>query len=309
MSIFTNLLEKLRLVRRLPARPRPAVLELRLGSRVLRFASPREFEFGCAGRTSVPAAKFGDMLSQSAADLEQEARGIRELERRFVLVLEKCLADVTSLSGQLRDLGAKIFSKDHGWRDLMAQLMVLGPAHDEYKKIALVKYMQYLAARQDLASIIYSARTSRALGNEDAPPAPEPQPIGTRETVIFDLMQIQDTHRLVNPFERLPRGETVEVHVPRGEGVEILLSKHRFRLVVDGDVKLIDESGHEYRIPPGRHSVGRHTGNDIPIDNALRSVSRKHLIVEPDPDGAVRLTDVSAHGTFVPPQYVVHTVH
>lgn len=290
--------------------PAAAPLQLTLGSRQLRFSSPREFEFACAGRTSVPAAKFGEMLGQGAADLEREARGIRDLERRFVGVLEKCLADVTSISVHLRDLGAKIFSKDHGWREIMAQMMTLGAAHDEYKKIALVKYMQYLAARQDLASIIYSAKTARTLGGDEAEAPPvEPQPIGSRETVIFDLMQIEDSHRLINPFERLPRGETVAVHVPRGEGVEILLSKHKFRLVIDGEVKLIDEAGHEYRIPPGRHSVGRHNGNDIPIDNAYRSVSRKHLIVEPETDGAVRLTDVSAHGTFVPPQFVVHTLH
>ncbi|MCC7412570.1 MAG: FHA domain-containing protein [Gammaproteobacteria bacterium] len=294
--------------RRLYGHP-PAPLTLVIGRRRFSFAQPREFEFGCAGRTAVPAAKFGELMRQPAAELRHEAEGIRQVEKQLVTVLERGLENPATVAGRIRDLGVKLFSKDHGWRDIMAALALLGPEHDEYKKIALVKYLQYLAARQDLLGIIHAAKTDVRLEaaddsfGESAAPA-----IGAAETMIFDLTQVASGPRLVNAFERLPRGETVEIRLPRGKSIEILLSRHPFKLVADGGYKLVDAAGHEYPLGDRRGCVGRHAGNDIAIDNAYRSVSRKHLIVEPQVDRLL-LTDISAHGTFVPPQFVHHTVH
>jgi hypothetical protein len=88
-----------------------------------------------------------------------------------------------------------------------------------------------------------------------------------------------------------------------------MMSKYRFRLTASDGIKIIDEAGHEYRLVRGRNAVGRHINNEVNIDNAYRSVSRKHLIAEPYAEHSVALTDLSAHGTFVPPQFLEHTVH
>ena len=44
-----------------------------------------------------------------------------------------------------------------------------------------------------------------------------------------------------------------------------------------------------------------------PPDASLRDVSRKHLIVETDGSNRLRLTDISSHGTSLPPKFLDHT--
>jgi hypothetical protein len=46
--------------------------------------------------------------------------------------------------------------------------------------------------------------------------------------------------------------------------------------------------------------VGRGLGNDISLEGESRSVSRRHLVIEPLEDHRVRLVDVSAQGTYIP---------
>lgn len=295
------------LSRRRPTAPR---LVLELGGRRLEIRGPREFEFACAGRITVPAARYGELMRLPPVELEREASGIRKVERQLLEVLEPGTGDPTGAGTHLRDLGLKLFSKDHRWREIIEALNALGPAYDVYRRIAVVKYSQYLAARQEIIAVIYAAKSHREIEQAEAAEVEQAaRGIGTRETVVFDLMQIQDSHRFVNPFERLPRGETVEVRVPRGEGVEILLSKHSFRLRAGDGLTLVDDAGHVYPLLPGRNSVGRHINNDVAIDAAYRSVSRRHLIAEPHGADTVLITDLSSHGTFVPPEYVHHTVH
>jgi hypothetical protein len=326
MSFIDNIRSRLSSggVRRAPAIA-ASPLVLRLGSHELRFQSPREFEYACSGRTTVPSGKYEEMLRLSAEDLEHEVVGIREVEKRIVNVIERSLESPQTAGANIRELGAQLFSKDHGWRGLMSALSGLGPEHDEYKKIALVKYMQYLGARQELANIVFAAKAERAepaaegiAEQAQASPTPARQPppesipadaIDANHTVMFDVSRLNEATRLLNPFERLPRGETVVVTIPEGGAVEFMMSKYRFRLTAADGIKIVDESGHEYRLVRGRNAVGRHVNNEVNIDNAYRSVSRKHLIAEPYDARSVALTDLSAHGTFVPPQFVTHTVH
>jgi len=284
---------------------------IKLGNNEYSFASVAAFEFTAAGRTAIPLEKFTDMIRMPAAELRHEANGIRQVERNFIEVLEKCLERPESCGAFIRELGVKSYSKDHEWRDIMNALNDLGPQFDDYKKVALVKYLQYLGSRQEILNWLYQAHTSKSVVDEDEmleTHAAETRGIGTKETVIFDLMQIDDSHRFVNPFERLPRGETVVLRLPEGASVEILLSKHRFKLVAGEDYLLLDDAGHQYPVTDGRNIVGRHVGNQIHIDNNYRSVSREHLILELTEDRKLRVTDLSSHGTFVPPEFV-ETVH
>lgn len=287
---------------------RPAVrgLDLQIGNIQYSFHAPRDFEFALAGKIAVPVTKFTELLKLPADELLREGKAIRKVEKQFVQVLEQCLEEPTLVGGLLRDLGTKLFSKDHNWRDIINGLNSAGPRGDEYKKIALVKYMQYLASRQEVLNMLYAQATDRRVEENDelSSEAEPPQGIGMKSTVIFDLMQIEDSHRFVNPFERLPRGQTVNLRIAPGDSVDIMLSKHKFSLIAGDPCVLVDPAGKRSALRSGKNRIGRHVDNDVPVDTAYRSVSRKHLIVEPMPGDLVRLTDLSAHGTFVPPEYV-----
>ncbi len=286
-------------------------LVLHIGQHDYTFRALCDFEFATAGRTAIPLQKFTDMIRLPAPELLHEANGIRQVERQFIGILEKCIEDPENTGALIRDVGVKAFSNDHEWRDIIAGLNPLGPEFDEYKKVALVKYLQYLGSRQELLNMLYRARTSKPFTDQDVIPevAEDMRGIGTKDTVIFDLMQLEESHRFINPYERLPRGEAVTLRLPKGATVEILLSKHRFKLIAGEKFALVDDAGHAYILSDGRNIVGRHLSNQINIDSAYRSVSRKHLIVELCDKETVRVTDLSSHGTFVPPETVSQAIH
>ncbi len=282
-----------------PARRAPA-LELDLPDRTLRFRGITEFEFALSSKTEYPVGRVAELLPRSPADLRKVATHIRQVEKRFAEVLTDSMHEPGLVSELMREVGIKLFSKDHGWRDLIEGLNQCGPAYDEYKRLALVKYMQYLGSRQDVLRSIYldkirdGARTALA----EVVPAPA---WSTHETELFDASSVGgavgDAVDTWDCYRALERGETVIVHIPPGEAVELRLSVHPFRLYGGQSHYLVDENGAEHLLRPGKNMVGRQVDGDVVVDPQLRAVSRRHLIIETIDEETVALTDVSAHGT------------
>lgn len=86
---------------------------------------------------------------------------------------------------------------------------------------------------------------------------------------------------------------------------DFTLSRYAFTLIGGKAFLLIDETGQRYLLHPGKNYVGRQPENDVTVDAAQCAVSCRDLIVEPVGESAAVLTDMSPHGTFVPPQCVV----
>ena len=156
-------------------------LRLEVGERKLTFDSLAGFEFALASRTEVPASKVSELVQLTAVELRREAAKIREVEKRFVGILSRSLEEPDSISRCMQELGDKIFSLDHEWRSIVAGLNKQSAWFGEYKKMALVKYLQYLGSRQDVLKSIYVDKLERGAidhseGGQDL-----------KETVIFDL--------------------------------------------------------------------------------------------------------------------------
>ncbi|MGE0385770.1 MAG: FHA domain-containing protein [Gammaproteobacteria bacterium] len=282
-----------------------------MGEATYEFASPRDFEFACAGRTTVPVAKFREMLAASPADLDAEAESIRNIEGQLMRLVEESIGRADHTGSLLRNVGLQLFSKDHGWRGIMTALASLGAEHDEYKKIAVARYLQYLAARLDAARTVARMKSAPAPSGmpEQEDHAGPTAAFDSKETIIFDASAMAAPPGAGNAFERLPRGEPHAVTIGRGTAVEMQLAGDSFRILNDGALKLADDLGHVYPLAPGRHSLGRHASNDIAVDNAHRSISRRHLLLEVCDRDTVILTDLSAHGTLIAPSSVALTVH
>jgi len=281
-------------------------LQLELDERTVSFNTPGDFEFCLASRTEVPAAKIAELVRMTPDALRREASKIREVEKRFVEVIAKSIEETGSIGYLLADMDLKLFSQDHAWRSIIAALARQPREFDEFKKIALVKYVQYLASRQDVLKSLYAARREeeREPGEPEGPANP-----ALRQTLIFDLsspdgVPVADSSAAAPTprasLERLPRGETVTIALAPGEDLRLVLSRHRFTLTRGARCYLADENGGDYLLRPGRNLVGRQPGNDVVVDSGYRDVSRKHLIIDIGDEHAVRLTDLSAHGTYVP---------
>ena len=301
---------------------RPLVMDL--PGKTLVFSSPAEFEFGLASRIEFPVRKAARLISRSADDIQEMALKLRAIEKHFAGMFARCLERPDQIGAMLRDLGSGLLSRDHDWRDIVAALNRHGPDYDDYKHIALVKYMQYLASRQAVVRSIYMEKTKGqrveplllgadgepAEGSLQAAAPSQDQPLfgPLKETALFDLegpagggSDPQEPQSL----KPMPRGETICVRFIDGLELDVRLASHRYKLFPGKHFCLVDKgSGVTHLLRPGRNVIGRHSGNEVVVDSGYLAISRKHLIVEPLSDNAALLTDISSHGTFITPQYV-----
>ena len=284
-------------------------LLIKLENRVLKFDSRNDFEFALSSRTEVPAAKISELVRFNARQLLEEAKTVRQVERNFVETLSQSLQEPGSIGYLLREIDSKMFSQDHDWRAIMQDLAQQAPQFDDYKQLALVKYMQYLASRQDVLKGIYSHKVSSEQNPEvETDPMQDPR---FKQTLIFDISKMpasasamQDASGSIrqvvsSDLVQLPRGETIMLDLSGTRADKIQISRHLFSLRSGDPPMLIDDNGREHELHKGRNVLGRHPESDIMIDSEHRDVSRTHAVIELLDDGTLQITDLSSHGTFV----------
>lgn len=279
-------------------------IELQIGEESLNFASPREFEFALAGRTSLPPEKVAVLVDSPDETLLREAEGIRRIEQRLEDALSGALEEATSVGGFMVNLDMSVVSQDHEWRSIIEALNDAGGEHEDYSKVALVKYIQYLNARQQVIRSIYGLR-HRAMRGEQRNGASSSDS-QMRETVIFDVTSFVASSG--EELTRMPKGESVDIDLESDRPLDILLAKHPFTLVASRDgIRFSGKGAQSGLLRAGRNVVGRDAGADVVVDHELRDVSRRHLLVETDGRGHVCLTDISSHGTSIPPAHLDRT--
>ena len=277
-------------------------LVLEINRRIVRFTDPVTFEFSLKGRTEFPAERAARLSEWPAEELERMAAKIRTVEQRFGEAIAASVERPEIVGALLRSLNLKLFSKDHGWREIVAALNRCGSEFDVYKKVALVKYTQYLRARQKVLRDLYFERRSGS-----TTPSEEPQANGasnddsfpgSRDTNLFED-SMQQAAAESDEFDALPRGETVCLRFNGSKELPIRLSSHTFTLVAGKHFCLKDEHGSIFPIRRGKNLVGRQPDCDVVIQPFYRGISRKHLIIEPVSDTVAMVTDLSSHGTYV----------
>jgi len=294
-------------------------LTIRFNNQQLSFSALAEFEFALAGRTEVPASQLGALFARGPEALEHEAGAIKAVEKQLVAILTHAIETQAGVGAHLRSIDPQVFSQDHGWREIMLALRSQDDGYEALRRVALVKYMQYLAARQEVIKHIYAvkklqrpagtgldrgasiARAAEPARERPPQPLPDEPPAAMRETVILDTLVIEPAGRKKEHFARLPKGEPVIVPTEPDASIDLLLSKHAFKLdPVLGGMQFVDDTGARHLLHPGKNIIGRDAVCNIVVDAAYHDVSRLHLVIEQLGMRAARLTDLSAHGTFVP---------
>jgi hypothetical protein len=291
---------------------RPLTIEI-AGQRVS-FNSLAEFEFSLAGRTDVPSRQFLELMLLSSDELQLEAQKLKATEQRLVDTLSAAMKSPSAIGESLSD--PEVFSQDHGWRDIMAALRDRDQDYEELQQVALAKYMQYLTARQEIIKHICSIKLDSTKRTAPEPVLPlsdvrtddltsivdaAPAEAAVREAVMLHSHgnNAPATPRRTS-YTRLPKGEVVVIEVDRGQVIELMMSRHSFKIVATDELTLIDESGTSHTLQNGRNIIGRDTICNIVVSPTLRDISRLHLIIERLSPDSLRLTDLSAHGTYLP---------
>jgi hypothetical protein len=312
--IEIGLKDKLNVLNKLFAK----ALSLDVAGQEISFSTLAEVDFALSGRTDVPAKKIAEMVGLTVQDLRKEAKAIKNIERQFVEVLSRSIEEPGSITKYLQNLDVHVFSQDHHWRDIMRSLNEKDQSYDELRRIALVKYMQYLRSRQDVIKQTYKVKKRERqllegqIGDSNAGDNTVTQTesddsalTGLKDTIIFDSVIIEQQEDKTSEFSRLPKGEAVNFNLGAGQRVSVRFSKHGFQLANNnGNYIIIDDQDREYPLQEGKNIIGRDSVCNVVVDNAYRDVSRIHLIIEPLENNQVRFTDLSSHGTFLPHRYL-----
>jgi len=287
----------------------PALL-LELPDRNIKFHSLAEFTFSLASRTDFPAVRMRAMMKHSPQELEQTAQNIHDIERQFSDVIVKSAVAKHLIGEFFADIRIKLFSQDHEWRDIMDGLRRLSPEYNEYKRVALVKYMQYLRSRQQILKNVFIEKTRDA---KDAAIHATPMDatmvnMDQGTTAVFDVTRFTKAPAEAagttpgQGLVSLDKGETCCVKFTAQRELKLSLAGNQFKLYSGKEFYLVDDGGNTYSLRNGKNLVGRHSGCDVVVDQACRSISRHHLIIEPVAEDEALLTDLSAHGTEIPAQ-------
>lgn len=281
-------------------------LELQIGDQTLKFSSVSDFEFALAGRTAVPSKKITEMVKFSPEQLKKEAKTIKEIEKRFVGILSRSIEEPSSINRALRELDPLIFSQDHMWRDIIGALNQGDDDFNPFRRVALVKYMQYLSSRQEIIKYLYSEKKKYL---EEAGQGEPVESTKLKDTLILENTLFEPasgSDRKSGAFERMPKGEAVTVTLEDGAEMEVLLSRHACKIVAGDRIRFVDQAGRSYELKKGRNIIGRDAVSTVMIDPSLRDVSRLHLVIENFDNRSLQLTDMSSHGTYVPARFLEH---
>lgn len=280
-------------------------IEITISEQQLKFCSLADFEFSLAGRTSVPSKKITNMVKLSLGELKKEAKTIKEIEKQFVTMLSKSIEEPKSINHALREIDAQIFSQDHGWRLIIAALHSGNEELNEFRRVALVKYMQYLSSRQEIIKYLYSEKKKHVKTSSSSSSADTDGDFKDTlmlENTVFE--PLTDT-KTSSEMEKMPKGENVTIRMKAGREIDVILSKHQCKIIGgESGSKFIDEVGRTYDLKIGKNVIGRDSKSDIMLDPNLRDISRMHLLIETDDTNTLYLTDLSAHGTYIPLKYL-----
>jgi hypothetical protein len=100
-------------------------------------------------------------------------------------------------------------------------------------------------------------------------------------------------------FVRLPLGEPIEIPLPGGRELKLMLAGHMFRVMGATPPILVDQHGVTYFLKEGKNMLGRHPQSDIVANPDFRDISRAHLLIEWQGNHAISVTDLSSRGTFI----------
>lgn len=250
----------------------------------------------------VPPERLIDFLEHSALELEQEAELLEQVEDRMNHIHYLLEHFPDKGLRVLRDLDARMVSRDHGWRDILLGPENQGSGRLPYLRVAVEKYRDYVSFRRRLARFILRRRGAIEGERKEELAPLQATSVGFRtpETQAFDRPASALAPMASDSGRRLPREQTVTVHLDPERPLVLRLAGHPFRISRrGGDLHLEDENGMGYAVPPGSHTVGRSRRNDVVADYAFTEISRTHLAIEWDGGDAVKLTDLSRLGTFL----------
>lgn len=277
---------------------RPVTLELD-GKRQV-FHNSAEFEKLLRKRTDVSAEVLKSLGRRSEHELRQEAKRIGDVHRQIMSSVLQVLEGGGGYTALWDELDISLLPEDHSWQAVLFALGDETHVPDDFRRAAIVNYLQYLGARKEILENLYKEMNhlataefeSQSQNAEEAPRAGQHDP----------------TVRRVPNMARLPHEQLILLKLPEHEDIQIRFGRLPVTLRLESNLlKVCDTSGTWHTLLPGRYLLGRSRECDITFFSSradVADISRRHLQLELDSDGEVRARDLSSRGTWLPRRFL-----
>ncbi len=103
---------------------------------------------------------------------------------------------------------------------------------------------------------------------------------------------------------RISKDSPIILEMDEGETIEIYVSKYKCKLIAKNGIKFIDTDDVEYPLELGENKIGRGKGCNVKLSGYMREISRSHLLIVNYDNSKLKLTDLSAKGTYLPQRHI-----
>jgi hypothetical protein len=271
-------------------------LEVALDRDLLRFDSPQELSQALAERVPLASHTAKLIASYDGPRAWLELEQTRRVYDRFTEMVHWSYETGEPAHGAWRELEGDPFAGVELWRGVLRALDERRDLDGRYLRATLANFLKHLAARRDLLE---------AVVRRHGPPPARVAAVGEGELAVAarnaeDITGFTVVRR--DPaYQRLPAHDPVALTVAPDQTVNLYLAHRRLQLVAVADGwELRDGDKLRVALRGGRFVVGRSSDCDVVLKDAPSDVSRHHLVIECLDASRLRLTDVSAHGTYLP---------
>jgi hypothetical protein len=282
-------------------------IELNINKKTIKFTSVADFVFAMEGRISPSSEKLSELFKMPVEELKKEVAKIEAINKSLFSVLSRIVEEPDCIMEAIKELDSSIFSKDHGWRDILIALNNSNEESNPLRVTALNKYMQYLSSIEDAIRHIRKTRNepiNEHLVNDDRKLLDFGATWGPGQ---LPMESIADP-KIKDDFRQLPKNKAVALTLPPGERLDIRLASYICKLIaMDSDFQFIDNDK-VVTLNNGSYVIGRSAKSAIQVDSTKKDVSRSHLLIHISNGNKLQLTDLSTAGSFIPSKYQISLV-
>jgi len=277
---------------------------LRMGTREIRASSIHSLRSDLTGHASVSATRITELGKLPDGELAAHAAGLAALTANLNDGLSRRDGDPAKILAHVHEAKVPL---DEIWASAIAQVCEWSSTRSAYQRALLDALLEYLASDRDFVRTLIENR--RRITPNIPPPGISDSEALLHQRLIFDVAHDDNENTEAVEFNRLTKGEPLEVPISTGQCIQIMLAHYHFALICGSPWRLVDEYGEDLRLTPARCIAGRSNECDLAVHDSFRAISRRHLVLETQGVELLRITDISSLGTFVPRAYLDNRLH
>ena len=277
---------------------------LRMGARELRAGTSQDLRSKLAGHAAVSAARLTELGNFADVELAAHAAGLAALTASLSTMLSRRVCDPAQILLQIHESRTPV---GEVWASAIAQVREWPSARSNYQRALLDAFVEYLASERDCIRTLLDNR--RRATRVDPRAGGGDSEVVLHQRLIFDVAKDDNPSSEPTEFNRLTKGEPLDIPISSGQCVQIMLAHYRFALVCGSPWRLVDEYGEDLRLTEGRCVTGRSAECDLVVHDSFRAISRRHVVLETHATNLLRVTDISSLGTFLPRAYLDNRLH